>query len=204
MPLWNIQKQQKICTHQELPRIGSSGLADEDPSSGLQLHLIWGSLNGHHLRVHFTVEVEHYLVVPHGDGEASPAIHRGRHGETGRLVRLLRVRFRVEEDDVLVASLHIWEFDTDVHDLLRGVCDGEDDSALIRAGLQVEDEGKVSVEGIGEVRAGQLSRVGVWTKDVSGAVFGPIDLGDLRRRRIPDQLQQGDAVVLWIEGENRS
>lgn len=68
----------------------------------------------------------------------------------------------------------------------------------------MEDEGKVSVERIGEVRAGQLSRVGVGTKDVSGAVFGPIDLGDLIRRRIADQLQQGDAVVLWIEGENRS
>lgn len=66
----------------------------------------------------------------------------------------------------------------------------------------MEDEGKVPVERTGEVRTGQLSRVGVSTKDVSGAVVGPVDLGYLRRRRIPDQLQQGDAAVLWVGREN--
>lgn len=66
----------------------------------------------------------------------------------------------------------------------------------------MEDEGKVPVEGTREVRTGQLSRVGVSTKDIGGAVVGPIDLGYLIRRRIPDQLQQGDAAVLWMGGEN--
>lgn len=53
------------------------------------------------------------------------------------------------------------------------------------------------------MRTGQLPRVGVSIKDVSGAVFGPIDLGYLRRRRIPDQLQQGDAAVLWMGEKTR-
>lgn len=204
VPLWHIQKQHNMCTHQELSRIGSTSLPDEDPSSSLQLHVIRGPLDARHLRARFTVEVEHYFVVPHGNGKASPGIHRGRHGEPGRLVRLLRVWFRVKQDDVLLAALHIWEFDTNVHDPLWGVCDGEDNSTLIRAGLQVEDEGKVPVERAREVRTGQLSRVGVSTKDICGAVVGPIDLGYLRRWRIPDQLQQGDAAVLWMGRENTS
>lgn len=68
----------------------------------------------------------------------------------------------------------------------------------------MEDEGKVPVEWIGEVRAGQLSRVGISAKDIRRAVVGPIDLGYLRWRRIPNQLQQGDAAVLWMGRQNKS
>lgn len=95
-----------MCTHQKLPRISSSGLSNKDPSSSFQLHLIRGPLDVSHLRFCVTVEVEHHLVIPHSDGEPSPGVHHGWHEEPGCLVRLIRVRLRVVQDDVLVAALH--------------------------------------------------------------------------------------------------
>lgn len=43
----------------------------------------------------------------------------------------------------------------------------------------------------------QLARVSVGTEHVAGAVVGAIDLGDLVRGRVPDQLQEGDAALIW-------
>lgn len=96
-----------MCTYQELSRISPPSLPDEDPSSSLQLHVIRGPLDARHPRARFTVEVECYLVVLNSNSKASPGIHRGWHGESGCLIRLLRAWFRVKQDDVLVAALHI-------------------------------------------------------------------------------------------------
>lgn len=60
----------------------------------------------------------------------------------------------------------------------------------------MEDEGKVSVEGVRQVGTCQLARVCVRAKDIAGAVVRPVDCGDLIRRRIPDQLEQGDSTVI--------
>jgi len=190
-----VLRKKEECTHQKLVRIRSSSLPDKDPGAALQLHLVRGPLEAHHLRVRVTVEVELHRVVPHSDGETSPGVHHGGHEEPGRLVRRLRVGLRVVQDDVLVAALHGGQLHGHVHDLLRGVRDGEDDAAALSGGFQVEGEGEVSVEWARQVGAGQLARVGLGAKDIAGPVVGPIDPGDRIGRRIPNQLFQGDSSV---------
>lgn len=75
-----------------------------------------------------------------------------------------------------------------MHDTLPSIRDGEDDPALVSGGFQVENEGKVSVKWVREVGPCQLARVGIRSKDKTGGVVWSIDLGDLTRRRISNQL----------------
>lgn len=184
-------------TYQELIGIGPSGLTHEHAGSWLQLHLIRGPLKAYHLGLVVAVDVEGDLVVQHGDGEAVPLVRQIVHGEGGRHVRHLRVGLRVVEDDILLARLDRRQLDAHIHDLLRGVCDRKDDSALGGLGLQVEEEGEVPVEGAGKMGTCQLARVGVGTEDVAGAVVGTIDLGDLLWGRVPDQVQEGDTDLIY-------
>lgn len=51
---------------------------------------------------------------------------------------------------------------------------------------------------------GQLARVCIWAKDVSWAVVGSVDLGDLAGRRISNQLQQRNSTVFWKERKKKS
>ncbi|TNN61893.1 hypothetical protein EYF80_027909 [Liparis tanakae] len=189
------QRKRDERTHQKLVRVRSSSLPDKDPGAGLQLHLVRGPLQARHLGLRVAVEVELHHVVPHGDGETSPGVHHGGHREPGRLVRRLRAGLRVVQDDVLVAALHGRQLDGHVHDLLRGVRDGEDNAASFRGGFQVEAEGEVSVEWARQVGAGQLARVGLGAEDIARPVVGPVDPGDRTGRRIPNQLLQGDSSV---------
>lgn len=68
----------------------------------------------------------------------------------------------------------------------------------------MEDEGKVPVEGVGQVGASQLARVGIRAKDVGGAAVRPILLADFSGWGVSDQLQQRDPTVLWGQRGNRT
>lgn len=61
----------------------------------------------------------------------------------------------------------------------------------------------MTVEGAGQVGPGQLARVCIWAKDVSWAVVGSVDLGDLAGRRISNQLQQRNSTVFWKERKKK-
>lgn len=62
----------------------------------------------------------------------------------------------------------------------------------------------MTVEGARQVGPGQLARVCIWAKDVSWAVVGSVDLGDLAGRRISNQLQQRNSTVFWKERKKKS
>lgn len=130
----------RVYTYQKLIGIGSSGLADKDPSSSFQVHLIWRALKAEHLGVRVAVEIEGHLVVQHADGEAGPGVNQGGDAKAGCLIRGLRIRLCVEEHDVLLSSLHGRQLHSHIHDLLGRVGDGEDDARFGGGGLQVEQK----------------------------------------------------------------
>lgn len=187
----------------ELVSVGSSCLAHKDPGPGVQLHGIRRALKLHHLRLRVTALVEGHLLLEHSQGEAAPLVHQARHVKAGRLVRSLGVRLGVEELHPLAAGLHRAQFDADVHDPLGPVGDGEEDGGGGRGGLDMEEEGEVAVERVGDVGQSQLARHRRGGENVGGPALRPVDPGDLIRGRVSDQLEQRDAALFCKKGRFR-
>lgn len=170
----------------ELVRVGSSCLTHKDPGASVELHRIRRTLKLHHLGLGVAALIESHLLLEHSQREAIPVVHHARHIEAGRLVRSLRIGLGVEELDLLTAGLHRTELDGDVHEPLGSVGDGEEDGGGRRGWLEVEDEGEVAVERVGDVGQSRLARHRRRGEDVSGLPPRPVGPGDRIWWRVSD------------------
>lgn len=170
----------------ELVIVGSSCLTHEDPRPRVQLHGVRRALKLDHLRLRVAALVEGHLVLEDGQREQSPGVHHARHVKAGRLVRGLGVGLGVEELHLLTAGPLCTELHTDVHELLGRVSDGEEDGGGGTGGLDVEDEGEVAVERVGDVGQGRLACRRRSSEVVGGIPPRTVVLGDLTGWRVSD------------------
>lgn len=134
--------------------------------------------------------VESHLLLGDGQREAAPGVHQTRHVEAGCLVGSLRVGFGVKELHLLAAGLHFAELDADVHELLGPIRDGEEDRGGRSVRFDVEEEGEVAVERVGDVGQSRLARHCCRGEDVHSFTTRPKNLGDLIWWRVSNQLEQ--------------
>lgn len=179
-------------------------MTHKDPRPRVELHGIRRTLKLHHLRLGVAALVEGHLLLEDGQREARPGVHQARHVKAGRLVRSLGVGLGVEELHPLAAGPHRAELDADVHEPLRPVGDGEEDGGGGGGGLDVEDEGEVAEERVGDVGQSRLARHcrrGEGVGDLPPRTIGP---GDLIRWGVADELDQRDAALRCRKGRDKS
>ena len=180
--------------------VGIPRLAHKDPGPPVQLHGVRGALEADRLRLRIAAVVEGHQVLDDGQGEAGPGVHQAGHLEAGGLVGSLGVGLGVEELHFLAARLLAAQLHAHVHQPLRPVGDGEEDGGIGRGRPDVKYQGEMAVEGVGEVGQGRLTRQGVTTEteaELAPRLLGPAELG---RRRVTNQLEQGNAALGCGEG----
>ena len=187
----------------EFVGVGSSRLTHEDPRPIVELHGVRGTLKPHHHLLRVTAVVEGHLVLEDRQREAAPGVHHAGDVEGGRLVRSLRVGLGVEELHHLAAGLHGAELDANVHELLGPVDDGEEDGGGGSGWLDVEKDGEVAVEWVGDVGQSRLARHRRGGEGIGGLPSRPVDPGDLTRWRVSYQLEQGDTTLLCKRKKTR-
>ncbi len=170
----------------ELVSISSSCLTHEDSRCRVQLHGIRRTLKPHHLWLRVAALVESHLLLKDSQRETSPGVHQARHVKAGCLIRSLRVRLGVEELHPLTAGLHRTELDADVHLPLAPVGDGEEDGGSRSGWLDVEDEGEVAVERVGDVGQSRLARHSRRGEGIGGLPPRPVAPCDLIWWRVSD------------------
>lgn len=186
----------------ELISVSSSCLTHKDPRPFVKLHWIRRAFKLHHLRLRVAALVKSHLLLKDSQREAAPSVDQTWHVKACCLVGSLRVRFGVKELHFLTAGLHFAELDADVHELLGPICDREEDRGSRSGRLDVEEEGEVAVERVGDVGQSRLARHCSRGEDVYSLTPRPICLGDLIRRRVSDQLEQRDATLLCGGGKD--
>lgn len=141
----------------ELVSVGSSRLTNKDPGPSVELHGIRRTLKLHNLWLRVAALVESHLLLKDRQREATPGVNQAWYVKACRLIRCLRVRLGVEELHLLTARPHRTELDTNQHELLGPIGDGEEDGGSRSGGLDVEDEGEVAVKRVGDVGQSRLA-----------------------------------------------
>lgn len=93
--------------------------------------------------------------------------------------------------------IQLRQLDAHIHDLLGGIGDGENDTGLGGRRFQVEENGEMAEEGGGKMASGDLANIGVRAKDIARGVIGSVDLGEIRRVGVSNQLLKGYGGIIW-------
>lgn len=180
----------------ELIRVSSSCLTHKDPCRRIELHWIWRSLKLHYLRLRVAAVVKHHLILRDSQREAAPGVDQTRDVEARCLIGSLSIGFCVKELHRLATRLHRAELDADVHELVGPICDREEDGGSGSGWFDVEEEGEVAVERVGDVAESRLARHCIRGEDVDSLTPRPIILGDPVRWGVSDQLEQRGATLV--------
>lgn len=184
----------RLCFYPEPVGVSFSCLAHKDLCLRVELHGVRRAFEPDHLRLRLAAVVEGDLILKDGQRKTGPGVHQARHVKAGGFVRSLGVGLGVEQLHLLATGLLTAQLHAHVHELLRPIGDGKEDGGGGGGWPDVEDQGEMAVEGVGDVGQSQLTgrRISIETEaDLPPRPVGPVE----PRPQVSDQLEQRDAAL---------